>query len=100
MDLSPRPRRPNSARPLVEDPVRGAWLRFVRRLRANQALLGETTDLTEFMFGSERTDLSTYVAILQEVQSGACFYCLGRLSGSRGVVATSSRGRRTRSISP
>jgi hypothetical protein len=37
---------------LVSDQVRGAWLRYVRR--QNLGLLGETADLNEFLFGSER----------------------------------------------
>jgi len=58
---------------LLGDLVRGAWLRYIRR--QNQEMLGTTTDLSEFLFGSERSDLSTVREILEDVQSGRCFYC-------------------------
>lgn len=67
---------------LIEELVRGAWVRFVRDLRDNQRFLGPVTSLDEFLFGSERADLSTYRPILMEVQSGRCFYCKGRLDHS------------------
>lgn len=58
---------------LIGDLVRGAWVRYVRQ--HNLSALGTTTDLSEFLFGSERSDLSTVREILEEVQSGICFYC-------------------------
>ncbi len=42
---------------LIGDLVRGSWVRYVRRY--NRELLGTTTDLTEFMFGSERMHLQS-----------------------------------------
>jgi hypothetical protein len=41
---------------LIGDLVRGAWIRYVRR--HNHDVLGSTGDLTEFLFGSERSELS------------------------------------------
>ena len=70
---------------LVTDLVRGAWIRFVRGLRENQALLGDTTNLDEFLFGSERADLSVYRQTLIEVQHGECFYCHRRVDGAGAV---------------
>ncbi len=61
--------------PLIEDLVRGAWVRFVRTLPANQAIVGEKTDLVAFMFGAGRNDLSAVAPILLEAQDGRCFYC-------------------------
>src|SRR5262249_31128983 len=58
---------------LIGDLVRGAWLRYVRRY--NQDVFGTTADLTEFLFGSERANLGPVRKILEEVQSGRCFYC-------------------------
>jgi hypothetical protein len=58
---------------LLGDLVRGAWLRYIRR--HNQELLGTTADLSEFLFGSERSDLSTVREILEDIQSRRCFYC-------------------------
>lgn len=64
---------------LVQELVRGAWLRFVRGLRSNQRILGESEDLYEFLFGSERASLEPYAKVLREIQSGACFYCERRI---------------------
>ncbi|TKC98174.1 HNH endonuclease [Polyangium fumosum] len=70
---------------LIQDLVRGAWVRFVRGLRENQPLLGQTVDLDEFLFGSERADLSVARPVLLDFQEGRCFYCEGVLQ-SRGEV--------------
>jgi hypothetical protein len=58
---------------LIGDLVRGAWVRFVRR--SNHDLLGTTTGLAEFLFGSERADLTPAKPVLREIQCGGCFYC-------------------------
>lgn len=58
---------------LVGDLVRGAWVRYVRR--HNHDTLGTTADLSEFLFGGERSDLGVFREILEDVQSGRCFYC-------------------------
>jgi len=58
---------------LIGDLVRGAWLRYIRR--HNHETLGTTADLSEFLFGSERSDLTVVREILEEVQTGKCFYC-------------------------
>jgi hypothetical protein len=66
---------------LVTDLVRGAWLRFVRQ--QNPGILGETTDLSEFLFGSERMALAVVRPVLMDLQLGRCFYCgHGLLKGS------------------
>jgi hypothetical protein len=70
---------------LIEDMTRGAWVRFVRRVRANRAVLGEAKDLDEFLFGSERVDLSGYAPILRKVQEDRCFYCDGKLADAADV---------------
>ncbi len=61
--------------PLVTGMARTAWADFVRKLRANQTLLGQATDLHAFLFGMERTDLSDFRELLREIQNGTCFYC-------------------------
>lgn len=61
---------------LIRSLVEIAWIRHVRML--NENLLGGA-DLAEFLFGSERTTLPGLRSILKEVQSGACFYCQGKL---------------------
>ena len=57
----------------ITDMVRGAWIRYVRRYNRDQ--LGHPTDLDEFLFGSERVPLTSFVPILRDLQSACCFYC-------------------------
>jgi HNH endonuclease len=64
---------------LIGDMVRGAWVRYVRRF--NPTTLGMTTDLQEFLLGSERTPLKDLVPILTDIQKGNCFYCGSRMKG-------------------
>ena len=59
--------------PLVADLVRGAWVRYVRRM--NTELLGSAADLNEFLFGSERAVLTDLQPVLADLQHGNCFYC-------------------------
>lgn len=58
---------------LVADLVKGAWARYLRRY--NPDILGTGHDLHEFLFGSERSNLSTAISVLREFQKGECFYC-------------------------
>lgn len=69
---------------LVTELVRGAWVRRVRGYNAE--LMGASSDLHEFLFGSERADLSDVAAVLREVQAGQCFYCDARLAGGSAHV--------------
>jgi hypothetical protein len=46
----------------------------------NLTLVGETADLHEFLFGSERNDLARVRPVLLDLQHGRCFYC------NRGIV--------------
>ncbi len=71
---------------LIEDLVRGAWVRFVRRLRANEKLTGEATDLSGFMFGTDRDPLGAFVPILRDLQMDTCFYCQHPIKGRRVAV--------------
>jgi hypothetical protein len=61
---------------LVTDLVRESWARYIRRF--NHSLLGTTTDLHEFLFGTDRVSLSDYIPILWDLQKASCFYC-GRI---------------------
>jgi hypothetical protein len=58
---------------LVTDLIRESWARYIRRF--NHSILGTTTDLHEFLFGTDRVSLSDYVSILWDLQKGSCFYC-------------------------
>jgi len=69
---------------LVVDLVKGAWAQYVRRYNADR--LAEKTDLHEFLFGSERANLTVVRPILEHFQSGACFYCRKPLKQEAGHV--------------
>jgi 5-methylcytosine-specific restriction endonuclease McrA len=60
---------------LVGDLVRSAWVRFIRGLPRNRPLLGETGDLSQFLFGSDRSALASFRELLLDLQAGRCFYC-------------------------
>jgi 5-methylcytosine-specific restriction endonuclease McrA len=70
---------------LVQELVRGEWLRFVRGLKSNCRILGESEDLYEFLFGSERASLQPHTEMLRDIQSGMCFYCLRRIDAKAQV---------------
>jgi 5-methylcytosine-specific restriction endonuclease McrA len=63
---------------LICDLVRGAWVRYVRQ--QNLDVLGETADLNEFLFGSERNNLAAVRPVLLDLQRGRCFYCGGGIT--------------------
>jgi hypothetical protein len=65
--------------PLVVELAQGGWARFVRR--ENAELIGQRTDLREFLFGAPRANLEAVRKPLVELQNGGCFYC-GRALGS------------------
>ena len=64
---------------LISDLVQGAWVRYVRQ--QNLTLIGETADLHEFLFGSERNCLAVVRPVLLDLQHGRCFYCNGGITG-------------------
>ena len=59
--------RSGDHRRIASAKVRGEWLRFVRGLKTNRSMLGESEDLYEFLFGSERGSLEPYADVLREV---------------------------------
>ncbi len=66
---------------LVVRLAQSEWLRFIQSLPANTSILGPTSDLEGFLFGSERTSLSRMAEPLLDVQHGHCFYCARDLRG-------------------
>lgn len=58
---------------LIQDLIRGAWLRFVRDLNSKE--LGTKVDLGEFLFGSRRTDVAAARSALVEAEGRSCFFC-------------------------
>jgi hypothetical protein len=71
--------------PLLQDLVHGAWVRFLRSIPENRALVGEANELEEFLFGSERASLAAFQPILRDAQDGRCFYCQ-RSAGRQAAV--------------
>lgn len=58
---------------ILRNLVEGAWLNYVRT--QNLQVLGQSTDLYTFLFGSERAMLEVYRPFLRDIQSDICFYC-------------------------
>lgn len=70
---------------LIHELVRGAWLRFIRGISENRMLLGDASDLSDFMFRSGRAPLEVYQPVLIEYQGSRCFYCLRPLKDKADV---------------
>ena len=71
-----------SFHPFIVNMVRGAWIDHLLRIRANQDMVGEQGDLSEFLFGSERRPLNEYRIILRDHQANRCFYCDQHVAGN------------------
>lgn len=69
----------------IHSMVRDAWVRWIRKTKANQPILGQTVDLDEFLFGSDRKPLSEFNSFLRDQQDGYCFYC-GKSMGNKSEV--------------
>jgi HNH endonuclease len=59
--------------PMIVDLVQGAWIRYVRA--HNLEMFAEATDISTFLFGSERSSLKECRALLAVVDESRCFYC-------------------------
>jgi len=70
----------------IQSMVKGAWVQWVSQLKRNQSILGQHIELSDFMFGSQRADLSIYKPILKDIQSNTCFYCGKALHSKAGEV--------------
>lgn len=60
---------------VVQALVQTAWLSFVQCLPMNRPILGSMSDLSDFLFGSERSGLRVIAEGLLGLQGGGCFYC-------------------------
>lgn len=67
---------------LVTNLVRGAWVARVQHMPGNRKVLGDTASLEAFLFGTDRASLAPWREILQDHQSGRCFYCRSRVTGT------------------
>jgi len=72
-------------RDLIGDLAQTAWVRFVGGLVKNRPVLGESADLRQFLFGSDRGLLVPFRQFLWDFQDGRCFYCENRLRGQVAV---------------
>ncbi len=61
--------------PMVLHLVRGHWVSHIRRMPANNYLVGEHADLEYFLFGAKRSSLEKAKPLLDQLQQGTCFYC-------------------------
>jgi 5-methylcytosine-specific restriction endonuclease McrA len=69
---------------LVLDAIRGAWIRQINCISANRSLLGDS-DLSSFLFGSERSSLEGFAGVLHAHQAGRCLYCCSLIRGGGDV---------------
>lgn len=58
---------------LIRNMIEGAWGSYVRRV--NTEVLGQVSDVQEFLFGCERKSLEVFRPLLLDLQQGRCFYC-------------------------
>lgn len=58
---------------LISELVQAGWTKWVRQ--QNLAVIGESADLHEFLFGAKRATLLTLQGPLRELQKNLCFYC-------------------------
>lgn len=65
--------------PLVHQLSRNGWVRQIKAISQNAALLGDTDDLEAFLFETPRQTLVAISANLRRVVDSRCFYCGGRV---------------------
>ena len=70
----------------IQNMVKGAWVQWISQLKRNHQILGHHVELSDFMFGNDRADLSVYKPILKELQSNDCFYCGKSLKNDKGAI--------------
>lgn len=51
------------------------WIDHIKQNRLNQEIIGPKDDLEAFLFGSNRSALTSITPILLDYQNGKCFYC-------------------------
>ncbi len=64
---------------LVTHLAKTAWVEKIQTIKHNQILLGDKTQLTDFLFGVNRSSLIAIRPFLIELQKDICFYCNKRL---------------------
>jgi HNH endonuclease len=61
--------------PLIQQLTRSQWIGLIKRNSANTAILGDTDDLSEFLFGTPRQCLAALGQALRKLDGAKCFYC-------------------------
>lgn len=61
--------------PLVQQLARSHWVSHIKDNRRNLPILGETSDLEDFLFSSSRQSLQIMGAGLRKLEGNKCFYC-------------------------
>ena len=61
--------------PLVQQLARTHWIDHVRRNRRNRPILGEASDLEQFLFETPRQSLLVMAQALRRLEGPTCFYC-------------------------
>lgn len=60
---------------LVVSLARSHWVEKIRTITDNHQVIGGQGELTGFLFGSERNNITQAKPFLYELQKGQCFYC-------------------------
>lgn len=55
--------------------ARTQWVQKVAEFPANQVVIGNKGNLSEFLFGSDRQTITHARPVLLDIQKGQCFYC-------------------------
>lgn len=63
---------------LIAELVQASWAKWVRQ--QNLAMIGESADLHQFLFGAKRAPLLLVQGPLRELQQNRCFYCSKQMS--------------------
>lgn len=70
----------------IEEICQKYWTDSIRLVTDNQKKFGNFPNLDEFLFNSDRNDLSQIKRFLHEVQQGCCFYCGQKVSLAQSEV--------------
>lgn len=60
---------------LVQQMSRTRWVEHIKANRRNHAILGDTTDLEDFLFSASRQSLAIVATHLRKLDGPQCFYC-------------------------
>lgn len=70
----------------IEEICQKYWMDNIRLLTDNQNKFGNFPNLDEFLFSTDRNNLSQMKPFLHQIQKGCCFYCGEKISTSAGEV--------------